>query len=364
MRASARRAVCSSLSCAALLLTGAAAAWAQSPAGGTQPSAPGQAPASGAQAPAESSGPLVPEKHLWLDDVHDFIYDAVWRSAMHVDRLFGSEVPDVAYEQASGSIAPALLYDKYYGWRTLLRFIGNVPLPQLSERFSAFIGRLNPQEFVSESQAPSGAFPNPYAQYPQDETLLGIQYYQPQRQGGQWDAGAGLPVSVSRFDPYVKGGYIYLLGNQERGVLSWRQDAFYQDSQGGFGVTSRLDLQRLLSESLLVTWTGSTTFAQRSYGWRSYSTLDAYIAFPRRRALIAELEVDGSSQAAVRLHNYGWKLAYRRGILRDWLVLEVRTSLNFPQDYAYQERRPSWGLGIGFEMTFGSDVFLARPITF
>jgi hypothetical protein len=66
----------------------------------------------------------------------------------------------------------------------------------------------------------------------------------------------------------------------------------------------------------------------------------------------------------VPLHNYGWKLAYRRAILRDWLVLEVRTSLNFPQDYTYQTRQPSWGLGIGFEMTFGSDVFLARPITF
>jgi hypothetical protein len=360
VRASGRRAACSSLTCAALLLCEAAGARAQ----GTGGVLPGQAPANGAAVPVESTEPLVPQKHPWLDDVHDFIYDAVWQSAMHVDRLFGSEVPDVAYEQASGSIAPALLYDRHYGWQTLLRFIGNIPLPQLSERFSAFVGRFNPEEFVSESQAPSGAFPNPYAPNPQDETLLGIQYYQPQRQGAQWDAGAGLPVSVSRFDPYLKGGYIYQLGNQEHGVIAWRQDAFYQDSQGGFGVTSRLDLQRLLSDSVLVTWTGSTTIAQRSYGWNSYSTLDAYFAFPGRRALIAELGVDGSSQAAVRLHNYGWKLAYRRSILRDWLVLEVRTSLNFPQDYPYQPRRPSWGLGIGFEMEFGSDVFLARPITF
>jgi len=283
---------------------------------------------------------------------------------MHVDRLFGSEEPDVAYEQASGSVAPALLWDRYNHWQTLLRFIGDVPLPQLSESFHAFIGRLNPQEFVSESQAPSGALPNPYAPYPQDQTLLGIQYYQPQRQGAQWDGGAGLPVTLSHFDPFVKGGYLYQTGDQEHGVLQWRQDAFYQDTQGGFGVTNRLDLQRLLSPGLLVTWTGSTTYAQRSYGWNSWSTLDAYLAFPDRRAIDVELSVNGQTQAPVPLQDYGVKLAYRHSILRDWLVLEVRTSLDFPRYYLYQERIASWGLGVGFEMMFGSDVFLARPVTF
>ena len=384
MRAPARRASCSTL-CAVLLLTRAAVGWARDaaapsgiasqspstqspPVGSPLPSPPAPAPSltpsSSEEAPAESTGPLVPSKFSWLDNVHDLLYSAVWQSAMHLDRLFGSEEPDVAYEQASGSVAPALLWDRHTGWRTLLRFIGNVPLPQLSESFHAFVGRLNPQEFISESQAPSGVLPNPYAPYPQDETLLGIQYYQPQREGAQWDAGAGLPVTLSRFDPYVKGGYLYQRGDQEHGVLEWRQDVFYQDSQGGFGVTSRLDLQRLVSEGLLLTWTGSTTYAQRSYGWRSYSTLDAYFAFPDRRAIVAELEVDGATQQAVPLHNFGIKVAYRRSILRDWLVLEVRSSLDFPRDFSDQARLPSWGLGVGFEMMFGSDVFLARPITF
>jgi len=283
---------------------------------------------------------------------------------MHVDRLFGSEEPDVAYEQASGSIAPALVWTRYNGWQTLLRFLGNVPLPQLSESVHAFVGRFNPEEFISESQAPSGAFPNPFAPNPEDETLFGIQYYQPQRQGVQLDAGGGLPITLSRFDPFVKVGYLYQRGDQEHGVLQWRQDVFYQDSQGGFGVTNRLDLQKLLGPGVLLTWTGSTTYAQRSYGWSSWSTLDAYFAFPDRRAIITELEVDGQTQAPVPLHDYGVKVAYRRTILRDWLVLEVRTSLDFPKVYVWESRVPSWGLGIGFEMMFGSDVFLARPITF
>lgn len=314
--------------------------------------------------PAESTTIVPPQKYQWPDEVRELVYDTVWETAMHVDRWFGSEEPDVAYEQASGSVAPGMLWDRYDGLHTLMRFIGDVPLPQLSDSLHAFVGRLNPEEFVAESEAPSGVFPNPYAPYPQDETLLGIQYNQPLHPGAQWDTGAGLPVTLSRFDPYFKGGYLYEIGDPSEGVLIWRQDAFYQSSQGGFGLTNRVDLQRLITPGLLLSWTASTTYAQRSYGWNSYSTFDAYFSYAERRALVAEVEVDGATQAAVPLQDYGIKVAYRRSILRDWLILEVRTSLDWPRDFVWQRREASPGIGIGFEMEFGSDVFLARPITF
>ncbi len=343
------------VTCALLLVAASMPAWAQSPA---------EASSDDASIPAESTTIVPTEKYQWLDEVRELVYDSVWESAMHVDRWFGSEEPDVAYEQASGSVAPGMLWDRFDGLHTLLRFIGDVPLPQLSDSLHAFIGRLNPEEFISESQAASGTFPNPYAPFPQDQTLLGIQYNQPLHPGVQWDSGAGLPLTLSRFDPYFKGGYFYELGQPSEGVVIWRQDAFYQDSQGGFGVTSRVDLQRLISQGLLLSWTASTTYAQRSYGWNSYSTLDAYFSYAERRAVIAELSVDGATQAPVPLQDYGVKMAYRRSILRDWLILEVRASLDWPRDFPWQHREISPGIGLGFEMEFGSDVFLARPITF
>lgn len=315
-------------------------------------------------APSDSTT-IVPASRLqWLDEVHQLVYDTVWESAMHVDRWFGSEEPDVAYEQVSGSLAPGILWDRYGGAHTLLRFVGNVPLPQLSESLHAFVGRLNPEEFISESQAESGAIPNPYAPFRQDETLLGIQYYQPLRPGFQWDTGAGLPITLSRFDPYFKGGYLYQLGEPSRAVLLFRQDAFYQSSQGGFGVTSRLDLERLVSPGLLLSWTASTTYAQRSAGFGSYSTLDASFSYAERRALVAELDIAGVSDAPVRVQDYGVKVAYRRSILRDWLILEVRASIDWPRYFTWQSREASPGIGVAFEMEFGSDAFQARPVTF
>ncbi len=315
---------------------------------------------------AESTVPEPePNNYPWLDDIQQFLYGSLWRAAEHVDRWFGSEEPDAAYEQgAYGSIAPAILWDQYHGVSTLLRFQANIPLPQINEKFSAFVGRLNPEEYISESQPYSGAFPNPYAPNPRDQTILGIQYQQPKLQGASWDYGAGMPVTLHRFDPYVKGGYNYALGEVQHGLLYWRQDIFYQDSQGGFGVTSTLYLQQLFGQSLLLGWTGSTTRAQRSYGWRSYSTFDAIYAFPNERAIDLELEVDGATRLAVPLHDYGGKLAYRRSILRDWLVLEVRTSLDWPKDFPNQRRQTSFGVGLGFEMYFGTYQFQARSVTF
>lgn len=314
--------------------------------------------------PAESTTIVPSEEYQWLDQVRTLVYDTVWESAMHVDRWFGSEEPDAAYQQASGSLVPGVIADRFHGTQPMLRFLGDVPLPQLSDSLHAFIGRFNPQEFISESQPVSGAIPNPYTPFPEDQTMFGLQYYQPVHPGMQWDSGAGLPLELSRFDPYLKAGYRYQVGDAASGVVLWRQDGFYQDSQGGFGVTSRVDLQRLFSPGLLVSWTASTTYAQRSFGWNSYSTVEAFYSYAPNRALVGEAEVDGATQAAVPLQDYGLNVAYRRSILRNFLILEVRASVDWPRIFPQQQRVMSPGIGIAFEMVFGSDVFLARPVTF
>ena len=42
----------------------------------------------------------------------------------------------------------------------------------------------------------------------------------------------------------------------------------------------------------------------------------------------------GEFDAPVPHGNYGVKLAYRRSVARDWLVLETRVSCTFPREHA------------------------------
>jgi hypothetical protein len=311
---------------------------------------------------ASVPGGYVNKKDPWIDRAHQGVFNAVWRSAMRMDHLFGGGNDDAAYMQTTGSIAPALLYDEFDGFQPRLRFQVDVPLPQINERFHAFIGRVNPDEYVTERRPGSGAFARQYGgPAEEDDTLFGIRYRDP-KDGGHWDADAGLRIR-SPLDPFVKGSYRFDRGSSERTLVSFRETAFWQNSEK-FGFTSRVDVERILREVYLLRWTTSATISERSDGVKGYMSLIAMRGLPDRRAVAAELFTEGEMDADVPLGNYGLKLAYRRSVSRDWLVLETRLSLTFPKDFPTQEREPIWGIGVGLEMFFGTDEFLARPVTF
>jgi hypothetical protein len=316
--------------------------------------------------PPESTLPEPPPSHAdhesWLDRTRQTVYDTLWHSARGVDRWFGSTEDDTQYKKVYGSLAPAVLWDQHYGFSTPFRFNVNLPLPQIDERFHAFVGRFDPNEVVTESAEPSGAFRRQYGPATEDQTLFGLAFHQPQRQGGYFAAGAGMRLTFPP-DPYLKGSYVYDRGASERGLFSLRETAFWQRTQG-FGVTSRADIERIYNLRWFGRWTNSVTFSQKSQGVVGWSAFDLMRGFASRRAVALEVEIDGQTDAQVPLHNYGTKFAYRQAVLRKWLILEMRTSVSWPKDLPQQERRASPGVGMGFEMLFGTDEFLARPMTF
>lgn len=298
----------------------------------------------------------------WLDSSREVLYDFLWHSAMGLDRSFGSSAAEAQYRTVAGSISPALLWDDHYGFTAPVRFNLYLPLPYLDGRFHAFIGRFDPNEYVTESEEPSGAFRRQYGPQTQDQTLLGLAFSQAPRPAGSFDASAGMRVSLP-LDPYVKGGYVYSFGRLDSGRFSVRETVFWERAQG-VGLTTRTDVERIYGSTWLIRWTASGTFSQTSQGVLGWSAVDVVHPLPARRAVALELEVDGQSEAAVPLHSYGAKFAYRQNVLKKWLVMELRTSIAWPRDLENQPRRVSPGVGVGFEMLIGTDEFLARPVTF
>ena len=344
------------LACVAWAFAGAAFGQVQPP--GTPQAVPTPPPT---QAEIERQGPETDDQ--WLDRTQQGVYDMVWKSAMHVDRWFGSEQPPDAYQGASGSLTPSLLWDEFRGFQPKLRFRVDVPLPQLNERFNAFVGRVDRDEYVSESSPESGALPRQYGPMEEEQTLAGISYRTPPKQGSRFDASTGIRLRFP-LDPFLKGSYVYERGDSMSGLFSLRETVFWQNSEHA-GVTSRVDLEKLFLRDLwLLRWTTSMSYSERSQGVYGYSAVTALRGLPNRRALAFEAGIDGSSDMEVPVHEYGFKAAYRQAVVRDWLVMEVRTSLTWPREKVEQPRSPSWGVGVGFEMFFGTDEFLARPVTF
>jgi hypothetical protein len=337
-----------------------------------RPIDPGQAPARSGDPTAKSQPAPLPDGPLptdsrnipyhWLDTTRRFLYNTLWKSSKYVDSFFGATQDDSVYKKFYGSIAPALLYTEYDQMRTQVRFNMNFPLPLANDRLHAFVGRFDPNEFITERDEPSGAFARTYGPPTEDRTLLGLGYHQPEKQGSRFDAGAGIRLGFP-MDPYIKGSYVYERGKSETGLFSARETLFWQESEGA-GVTTRVDLERIFDSTWLARYTISGTRSQKSEGLRGYTSALLLHGIADRRAVAFEVGLDGQTEAPVQLHDYGFKIAYRQGILRRWLIMEVRTSVDWPRDYIYQQRSASFGIGLGFEMLIGTEEFLARPITF
>lgn len=332
------------------------------PAGAQTEEPPDKRPAPPPEATAAQQGPPTKADDEWLDRTQRGVYDLAMNSAMRIDHVFGSDRDLGAYRGAQGSVSPAVLWDEFDGFQPKLRFRVDLPLPQLNERVGAFIGRVNRDEYVTERTQQSGAFQRQFGPASEEQTLAGIVYRTPRKQGSSFDAGAGVRLRFP-LDPYVKGSYVYERGNTEQGLMSLRQTLFWQNSEHA-GVTTRGDIERVLRDRLLLRATASASISQKSQGVYGYSTLTALLGLPNRRAVALELGMDGEADADVPLHEYGFKVAYRQSVYRDWLVLELRSSLTWPKEDPNQPRAPSWGVGFGFEMFFGTDEFLARPVTF
>ena len=88
-------------------------------------------------------------------------------------------------------------WDERDHWDPSLRFRARVKLPQLSERFDAFVGRVDPEEYVTELRDDFDTLPRQFARQEDDAVLLGLGYGQPGRGGGHFSAGVGAKLGVA-----------------------------------------------------------------------------------------------------------------------------------------------------------------------
>jgi hypothetical protein len=308
-------------------------------------------------------GPPSERSAQWIDRAHGGLHAFLWRSAMRVDRWFGAaESEDVYARNTRGSITPIVLWDEFNGFDQKFRFRVRMPLPHLGERYNAFIGTFSRDEFVTEREQESGAIPRQRSggAVDEDETLLGIQYRE-RDTGARFEADAGMRIR-SPLDPFVKAGYRFELATRNHFLFTFREIGFWQNSEG-FGFTSRIDVERALGVDSLIRWSAAGTISQETEGVRGYSALTWYRALANEQGIAAQIFTSGEFDAPVPLGEYGLRLAYRKRIFRDWLVLELRPSLTWPREERDQPREASWGFGIGLEMFFGENGFQARPAT-
>lgn len=269
--------------------------------------------------------------------MHAGLYRSTCSTAVWFDGFFGSVRFDDEYQATHGSLTVGALWDERNHWDPSVRFRVQMQLPQMNDRLNAFVGKVDPEEYVSEQRDDFDTLPRQLGRENDDEVLFGLGYSQPGRRGGHFDTSVGTRLDSPK-EAYAKGTYRIALPLQERNLLRLRETVFWEDRER-LGATTRFDLERLFTDDLLARWTGSATFTQETEGVRWFSHVTLYQNLRNGRALSYQVGLAGESDREVPITDYGLRVIYRRTIFdRDWLFLELRSSVTWPRENLLERR--------------------------
>ena len=273
-------------------------------------------------------------------------------TAVRFDSLFGSARFDDEYQATRGSLSVGALWDERDHWDPSVRFRIQIQLPQMRDRLSVIVGKVDPDEYVTEQRDDFDTLPRQFGREGDDEVLIGLGYSRPGRRGGRFGTSVGTSLD-SPEEVYAKATYHNALPLLAHNLLRLRETVFWEEGER-FGATTRFELERLFTDDLLARWTGSATLTQGTEAVRWFSSLTLYQNLGDGRALSYQVGITAESDLEVPITDYGLRVIYRSTIFdRDWLFLELRSNLTWPRESLLERREPVWGAGAALEMMFG-----------
>lgn len=299
--------------------------------------------------PGDPADPGDPE---WIDRLQLGVYTGVCGAASWFDGLFGNPRYEQDSNETFGRVGLFETWDDRDGLDTRLRLRARLALPAMRDRLRLTLGRGDERELVEERPSNSeNPLPPSFRNVNDDAWLLGLGYSKQEGLENGFDFGLGVRLRFP-VDPYARGTYRHNFVFDESTMLRFRETLFWRDSRG-FGATTQLSLDRLLTPDFLVRWNNSGTVAEDTEGLDWGSSVTLFQSLGNRRALSYTALVRGETAAEVGLQDYGVDLRYRQRLNRRWLFLELATSLTWPRETREERRKINPGIGIGVEMYFG-----------
>ncbi len=313
----------------------------------------GSRTAPAAESADDESGSGTGKKDPLLDRSQRVVYAVVNNTALWFDSLFGGSELEQRENVSQGRLTIGARWDERDGTKQRVRLKARVPLPALKNRARLVIGRGDTNDLVDGSASGEiDSLPDRFNDINDDDFFLGLGFSRDRGLGRGFDLGAGVAFESSSIQPYVQATYRWNRAFHERLLLRLRPRAFWQEERGtGGSLTAILDYVPR-RDWLLRSWNILITDDEvAGLGWRS--KLVAYQNFNARNAMAYGLFANGETDADVELQDYGVELRFRRRILREWLFMEIATSVGWPREFLDEERERNLGLSLEFEMQFG-----------
>ena len=141
------------------------------------------------------------------------------------------------------------------------------------------------------------------------------------------DWGLKFPIPIRPF-VRARGSYSFPLNDV------WRlkaAESVYWFNNIGVGETTQLDLERFLSEPVLLRATSTVTWLNDKQNFDLRQDLSVYHTVSERTALLYQASAIGISNPQYELTEYVVSMLYRYRLHRDWMFFELSPQLHFPK---------------------------------
>ncbi|MDY7093935.1 MAG: hypothetical protein SX243_13265 [Acidobacteriota bacterium] len=296
-----------------------------------------------------------PEDETTLDKSRRRVHETFCGATLWLDGLFGGVADVENAREVSGRIEVTPIYSEAEGTDVDVRVRVNYDLPTLENRVNVFFGRDDEEEFVQDRREDFQQRSSLFDVDRDEQWLAGFGYRPPGRWNQRLDFQVGGKLR-SAPEIFAQGRWRRNVFVGERSVWRLRETVFWQN-RDGFGSTTRVALDHLLSDKLLLRWSNIGTIHQESDGleWRTTGLL--YRNLQSGSALAYEFFIRGATEREVPLREYGQRGVYRRPLKDRWLFGELIVGYTWPREQSDIEREGSMLVGVSLELHFGRDPY-------
>lgn len=274
-----------------------------------------------------------------LEAKHDAASQSVTQLANWLDSFFASDL--VFDESQKSQVKLNLLQITEKGSKPSyeVRLQGNLTLPHTQKRLNIL--------FESDPEENNGADNTVIGAVESTEQSLGLRYIQYSSKWFRAHTDAGIRFH-SGLDSFVR---FRLRGLFTAGDWQFRaaETLFWRDSTGP-GETSRLDIERRLSEDYLFRSTSQATWLDETQQFDMGQDFLVIHNINKYRGIIYRAGLTAASEPEVHTTAYILSVRLRQQIHRDWLFFEINPMVVYPEEEDFHSR-PS--LTFKLEVVFG-----------
>ena len=290
----------------------------------------------------------------WIDGVRASSHSRLCNTASWLDGLFGDEQPFQG-QDFRGKISIGFKHDEVEGLDPRLRVRIKTKLPNASNRFNAFLGRVEEDSYVANTEVRADRLSNVGLRSTNDddsEWLVGLGYRSPSKDSNGFDVSVGAKLSGG-FSPYAKLAHRYLFQVSDDKFWHTTQTAFWR-KEDGFGISNNTEFTKLIGDKNIWVSHGSVQYTEEAEQWEWFTDTTWHHSLSDKRGISSSVYVRGEQKNPVSIPEYGLTFTYIRPILRDWLVMETGVDFRWEKDNPEQQSyKSAVRFGLQFEMLLG-----------